>query len=74
MGLRLIDAPEFVEKAFETAERRASDKLRSGKDPVFAAGYFAAIADLTEALETEQKMEEAERKVRLRKIVNGDAG
>ncbi len=66
------DVPEWLEKSLADLEDRASNKIRQGTDTAYAAGYFSALADLRDICETEAKMEEAERKKRLRLILHGD--
>jgi len=66
------DLPEYVEKVIVELETRADNLLRKNPDTSKATGYYAAVADLKELLETEAKMEDGARRQRLRAIVHGE--
>jgi len=65
------DLPEYVSRALDELEVKASDMLRKGANSDRAAGYYSAIADFREQMEVEAKMEAADRIKRLRAITHG---
>ena len=67
------DAPEWLLKALAGVEEKAESLIRNHHDPSRAAGYFSAIQDFKDALDTEAKMEAGERKKRFRAIVHGES-
>lgn len=66
------DSPDWLVKSMTNLEEKASLLVRGHPDANRAAGYFQAVAELSETFTQEAELEESKRRKTFMSVVHGE--